>query len=243
VKNLLANRFLLFDAVGTLLHPRGNVAHIYHTLGAEFGSTKNVDEIRAQFPIAFRIAFSDRADQPASELLEQGRWRQVVAHIFSDISDHEGLFERLWNHFADSANWVLFDDAHALLSQLVRRGIPFGIASNFDQRLEQIVKNLSPLNQCDCMFISSQLGYAKPGHKFFRLIQERLDLPPARLCMVGDDWNKDIAPAAELGWQTFWICRESAPEHLLPQPADHSFGAEHALAPAPQRIRSLTELA
>ena len=51
----------------------------------------------------------------------------------------------------------------------------------------------------------------KPHLEYYREIMARLGCVPDRALMVGDDWERDIAPASELGLFTFWIAHPDAP--------------------------------
>ena len=59
----------------------------------------------------------------------------------------------------------------------------------------------------------------KPSLKFYRDILVKVGANGAETVMVGDDWQKDIEPAAALGMKTFWIPtakRPNAPAPTLP---------------------------
>jgi HAD superfamily hydrolase (TIGR01549 family) len=55
----------------------------------------------------------------------------------------------------------------------------------------------------------------KPHPSYFREILDRLDCSPAGALMVGDDWERDILPARQVGIDTFWI---APPEAGVPDP-------------------------
>ncbi len=58
----------------------------------------------------------------------------------------------------------------------------------------------------------------KPHPSYFREILDRLDCSPAGALMVGDDWEKDILPACQVGIDTFWIApaEARAPDPTIP---------------------------
>ena len=47
---------------------------------------------------------------------------------------------------------------------------------------------------------------AKPHPEYYAEILELLDCPAGQALMVGDDWKRDVEPAASLGIKVFWIC-------------------------------------
>lgn len=49
------------------------------------------------------------------------------------------------------------------------------------------------------------MHFAKPRAEYFAEILAWLDCRPNEVLMVGNDWEQDIVPAAEMGIHTFWI--------------------------------------
>jgi HAD superfamily hydrolase (TIGR01549 family) len=45
----------------------------------------------------------------------------------------------------------------------------------------------------------------KPHPAYYQEILAKVDCAPAEALMIGDDWERDMLPAAELGLRTFWI--------------------------------------
>jgi putative hydrolase of the HAD superfamily len=201
-------RWILFDAVGTLIFPDPPVAEVYFSAAARCGSHLSIDEIQKRFAIALERSFADRCE--TSEANERGRWRSIVGEVISDVPlQLEAVFEGLWQHFADGRNWRLFDDIGATLEELHRRGFQLGIASNFDARLKGIVRGHSALAACDAVFVSSEVGYSKPDGRFFRCVQERLAVDPVQIALVGDDKVCDFQAAIAAGWQAIYLDRSS----------------------------------
>lgn len=52
-----------------------------------------------------------------------------------------------------------------------------------------------------------EMHAAKPNQAYYQEILTRINCPPGKALMVGDDWQNDIVPASELGMATFWIRR------------------------------------
>jgi HAD superfamily hydrolase (TIGR01549 family) len=45
----------------------------------------------------------------------------------------------------------------------------------------------------------------KPHREYYVEILERVDCEPRQALMVGDDWGRDIRPAAAMGMHTYWV--------------------------------------
>ncbi|MBX3413067.1 MAG: HAD-IA family hydrolase [Pirellulales bacterium] len=221
---------VLFDAVGTLLHPRPTVDEAYYLGGVRYGSSRTAAELLPRFRAAFARSEAideERRDGVTSEAYERARWRQIVEEVFDDLADHESLFAHLWQHFALADHWRLFDDVTSCLTDLQARGMRLGVASNFDSRLRSICGDLAPLDRLPALFISSELGYRKPHAGFFRHIEQALGLSPDRLLMIGDTPTNDYYAALAAGWQALLIDRHD----------------RHRDVPDEHRLRSLAELA
>ena len=166
-------RWILFDAVGTLIYADPPVADVYHAASHEFGSRLTVDEIRRRFASA--LSASRCSGSFTNESQERERWRLIVSQVIDDVPGHqEAIFERLWNHFGQPRHWRLYNDVAGAFGKLTKRGYRLGIASNFDARLRQIVAGHPPLAACNEVFVSSEVGFTKPDLRFFRTIEDRL---------------------------------------------------------------------
>ena len=201
-------RAIVFDAVGTLIYPDPPVAVAYHELGRQHGSRLTQDAIAANFALAIK---QNSCASRTSEQQERWRWRQIVADVFTDVDESESLFESLWHHFAQASHWAAYDDVAETLAAIKRQGFITAIGSNFDNRLLDIAKQLAPLDQLDAIFVSSQLGHAKPSIEFFRSIECKLQLQPSQLLIVGDDIRNDVEGGRRAGWHNQLVNRETRP--------------------------------
>lgn len=206
-------RCILFDAVGTLIcaHPPVHVA--YAAAARDFGLSLDDASVERRFMRAFQehhVRATGQADLITSDCIERTRWRTIVGDVFREVAPCEGLFERLWHHFAQPAHWRLFDDVADCWRKLQQRGLTLGVASNFDQRLHNICRSLPPLDRCDHYFVSSQIGFRKPAHQFFRAIERATCLEPPQLMLVGDDWQTDYLAATAAGWHAVHLDRAAS---------------------------------
>ena len=231
-------RAVLFDAVGTLIRPHPPVVDVYYEAGRQFGSALTRREVAARFVKALRRAqrrdlplqvaaavgnatptprassSSARAPRrfrrrPTNERKERQRWRKIVSDVFGDSSAAKGpLFEHLWQHFAESRHWALYDDVADVWPRLKQRVPVVGVASNFDCRLAQVCRGLAPLSRCRHVYTSSSVGWPKPSPRFFRAIASRLDLLPEQILLVGNDRVNDYLGARSAGWQALYLDRE-----------------------------------
>lgn len=209
---------------------------VYHRAGQKYGSRRSAAEIAARFRQAFADAeFADRVEvnrptlrngdcppvdsansrwlrRPTSQHRERARWWKIVACVFDDVDGHLGeLFEDLWNHFARSESWTLFADVMPVWQALSHRNLLLGVASNFDDRLVPICRQLLPPEVCENLYCSSDLGYPKPSPEFFAAVQRRCGLAKDEIMLVGDDLESDFCGARAAGWHALWLDRNHTP--------------------------------
>jgi putative hydrolase of the HAD superfamily len=198
-------RWVLFDAVGTLMYADPPVAEVYHEVGGRYGSRLCVREIDTRFRAALARPGHGSV---TNESWERERWRLIVRETIVDIPHRlDAVFEELWHHFAQPRHWRLYDDVPGAVSELARRGFQLGIASNFDRRLIEIVQGHPPLSVFTAVFPASAVGYTKPTPAFFREIEKRLGVPPEQVALVGDDEASDAQGAIAAGWRAVRLNR------------------------------------
>jgi putative hydrolase of the HAD superfamily len=195
---------IVFDAVGTLLHPEPAAADVYAIVGKRHGSRQDVDTIRTGFRAAFarEEEVDRRTGLRTSEVREVQRWRSIVAAVLEDVANPEACFQDLYDHFAQPQAWRCDTEAGAVLAELARRGVSLGIASNFDQRLRRVVAGFPELSPVEKnLIISSEVGWRKPAPSFFAALCDHFRLPPERVLLVGDDRQNDYEGALVAGLQ------------------------------------------
>jgi putative hydrolase of the HAD superfamily len=191
---------VVFDAVGTLLHPEPRASVVYAAVGRRMGSSYSTDVIAERFADAF--GREDDADVKSgmrtSDARELRRWANIVARVLDDVSDPVRCFEQLYEHFAAPASWRCAPDAAGLIAQLRARGLRLGLASNYDQRLRSVVAGfpeLTPLR----LVISSEVGWRKPAAQFFQAMCQAVQAMPDKVLYVGDDVTNDYDGARAAG--------------------------------------------
>lgn len=204
--NLTGVRYVLFDAVGTLIEARPRVTDVYASIGAHYGSKLTPAEIQPRFAAA--LASSAMQRDALNEAGERRRWQQIVAAVLDDAKDPDGaMFEALWQHFAEPAHWALFDDANDSWQAVIRSGRRPGIASNFDARLRWICAGHSLLAGCTTLLLSSEIGFAKPDPRFFAAAAKSLSARPEEILLIGDDLASDYQGALAAGWHAVLLDR------------------------------------
>lgn len=101
-------------------------------------------------------------------------------YVWSQIEPNEGL--------------------QAFCRYLRERGILLGILTDGSSVYQyRILERLGILRYVDALVTSEDVGALKPSLEGFRRLLDRLGTTPERILMVGNDVEKDIAPARRLG--------------------------------------------
>jgi putative hydrolase of the HAD superfamily len=196
-----AVRAVFFDAVGTLITPETTAAGAYYNHGRRFGSRRELAEVRQ----AFRRAFARQEEHDAAgdfrtdEAREVERWRNIVAEVLPDLTDHEGCFQALYEHFARPSAWRCDPEAGEVLQELQGRGYVVAVASNYDYRLRSLVAGLPELAPVRHLVISSEVGWKKPSRRFFEALAAVSGYDAQQILLVGDDPDNDFRGATEAG--------------------------------------------
>lgn len=130
------------------------------------------------------------------------RWNIVFGKFGIDFDGP--LFE---SHFRENLKTVCekVDGADELLSYLSKK-YPVYIATNalFLQQKIRLEKS-GILPYIKGLFVSEQIGAAKPSSEFFKYCLSSLSLPSENVVMIGDSASADIAGAKNLGIKTIWF--------------------------------------
>lgn len=212
-------RWIAFDAVDTLIKPNPSVSAIYHAAGVRHGSRLSLEQVSARFHQAFKRAEEEgvltcscpTAAEPwhTCERRERLRWKSIVESVLDDVKDPAACFEDLFVHFGRPSSWICFPDVEPVLPALKKRGFRLAVSSNFDRRLNSVMDGLPQLNLIELRLISSEVGYRKPGGRFFESLLARTGCHPAEILFVGDNPRTDIAAASTIGIPSLRIDRAS----------------------------------
>jgi putative hydrolase of the HAD superfamily len=194
-------RAIVFDAVGTLIHPSPAPGIAYLEVGRRHGSSLTKDEVCHRFASAFQAQEErDRlVGYSTDEEREVERWRQIVGSVLDDVRDTESTFAELFAYFAQASAWSLDPDAPSLLGHCSRQGYRLAIASNYDYRLHEVVAGFPELVIIDPVLASSELGWRKPARGFFDAVAGRLGMEHRAILYVGDQLANDYQAALDAG--------------------------------------------
>ncbi|MEO0867118.1 MAG: HAD family hydrolase [Cyanobacteria bacterium J06642_11] len=209
-------KVIFLDAVGTLFGVKGSVGEVYQALAQEAGVTASAQELDQAFYKSFATAppmtFPDlsRVDVPHHEYL----WWLAIAKdtfqqagIFHQFADFEAFFGDVYQHFATSAPWVIYQDTISSLQRWQELGIPLGVISNFDSRIYSVLDALDLTQYFQSITISTEAGAAKPDPLIFTTALQKHGCRPMDAWHVGDSRKDDLQGAKAAGLKSIWLKR------------------------------------
>jgi len=103
---------------------------------------------------------------------------------------------------------TLFPEVPMLLKALKKLGIEVGLITNGPtehqrRKIQQLGLDEHFLE--NHIFISDQVGRAKPNSHIFEVAAREINLPPEELLYVGDSWENDVVGPMNAGWNAVWF--------------------------------------
>lgn len=208
---------VFFDAAGTLFETRGSVGEIYGRVAARYGIAADPLQLESDFIRCFRaqppLAFPRGTSATELLRLEKHWWRTLVECVFEGAASprFDEFFDELFEFFRSSEAWQLYADTVPTLEALKARGLRLGVISNFDSRLDDVLRNLGLARYFEAVYTSSRTGAAKPDPAIFQAALAESRLPPHCALHTGDSLREDAQGAAAAGLHAVWIDRGNRP--------------------------------
>jgi REG-2-like HAD superfamily hydrolase len=204
-------RAVCFDATGTLIEIAESVGTVYsraaQAVGVKLPAWRLDDAfarvLRHAPPLAsVGAAGASRAEREGAEF---SWWCERVRQTFQatdstvEFADPKAFARSLFDSYRRAEAWRERPGARALLAALRAEGIGLGLASNFDHRLPEILKNIGLIEFFSAIEIPSLHGRAKPSASVFEALARALGARLDELAFVGDDAPEVLEAIAALG--------------------------------------------
>lgn len=155
-----------------------------------------------------RGVIADQSDELNAEVF----WRQFAPMLGKDRAMLEAFFLRFYErHFGELRSCTTaVAGAADVVGWFRRKSIPTVIATNpvfpraaIEERLRWA--GFDDMAQFALITSLENMRATKPHTRYYSDIAERLNASPSTALMVGNDWDNDIEPAAELGFMTYHV--------------------------------------
>jgi putative hydrolase of the HAD superfamily len=205
------------DAAGTLIRVADPVGETYARFARDVGSRLAPEALdagfRDVFPTMPAMAFPD-VDASALAGAERAWWRDLVERVVRQaggVAEFEKYFDALFRYYASGAAWRAYPEVLGVLESLRARGMRLAVVSNFDSRLELILRDLGIEPLVDAVIHSTACGAAKPDARIFLRALHALHATPETALHVGDSLDADYHGASSAGMTAVHLCRRKGP--------------------------------
>lgn len=131
-------------------------------------------------------------------------FKQLLEHYGIDLSILVEINELYWNTFFDKM--ICFDGVKEFITWNKSLGIKIGILTDYETEFQiQKLNKLNLLNCIDCIVTSEEVGIEKPSVQMFQTILRKLNVRPDEAIMFGDNFEKDIRGAINMGMFGYWF--------------------------------------
>lgn len=211
-------KLITFDVTGTLLKFRMPVGQQYAKVGSSFGLKADPDLLQKNFKIFYKQMIKDHPNfGQVTGLGWESWWKQLVTLTFKnsllgidiDTSKMDDISSRLIDVYKTSEGWELESGAVELLDFLKVRNIHLGVISNYDSRLEGILKDLKIMKYFNFIVASYEVKFQKPDKNIFKFVEQmNNNLKPNEVLHVGDSVELDFLGAQNAGWNAILIHKD-----------------------------------
>lgn len=148
------------------------------------------------------------------EIVRQGvsghPWRDLMAILLAGAGVperfREELVEWLWREQPRKNLWRKpIPGMFRLCLDLEKGGVPFGVLSNSEGRLAELVDEMGWADVIRVVVDSGRVGIEKPDRRIFEILAERLGADPAEVVHVGDSLAADVMGALGAGMCAVWF--------------------------------------
>ncbi len=199
--NMPKKKTIFFDAAGTLFYVAHGVGYHYSRIAGQYGVRVDAREIDQRFHEVY-----EKSSPLANGKAEKEWWHDRVRHVFEGITflEFDTFFEEIYSFFQQGHGeeenaWTLFPETMEVLEHIHAMQHPIGLISNFDSRIDSILKNLKIFHFFQTVTTSSEAGFAKPSARIFQLALKKAHCAPSDAIHIGDHLVFDVEGAKNAG--------------------------------------------
>jgi putative hydrolase of the HAD superfamily len=207
---------LFFDLDDTLYDQLQPFQAAYHRVFATITDISILELFKKSREYSDKVFALTESGEMSLEKMHQYRMINAFKDFGYSIStDEADAFQKEYKDHQYKVS--LIPEMKNILHHLSRKDIPIYITTNGPARHQRLkldaldIGNLIPKSN---IFISSEVGYAKPQKEFFEYVNRKTNTHPADSIMVGDSFENDIIGADLAGWNSIWINPTNKPKAM-----------------------------
>ena len=203
-------RLITFDVTNTMIRVLGSVGQNYANVAAQYGKTVDATRIDSAFKRQFKLQMVQHPNFGVKSGLTPFKWwTSLVIECFKDAGyDDPSLTQianHLYVHFATAKGWEVIPGTASVLDHLKDKGIKLGVVSNFDNRLDKILHELSLAHYFDFIIDSVTFGEAKPSRDIFDHALKIGETEASDALHIGDNATNDYHGAINAGMRALLL--------------------------------------
>ncbi|XP_018915456.2 rhythmically expressed gene 2 protein [Bemisia tabaci] len=205
-------KLITFDVTGTLLNFKIPVGKQYAEAGSKYNVHVDSDLLNDAFLKSWKHMNETHPNYGYScNMTWESWWHQLVQRTFVtaapsmefDVESSKKISHYLTEVFRESECWELCDGAVDILEDLKMSGMPVGVISNSDPRLEEVLINMKIRDYFNFVIASYTVGVEKPHSEVFKLAMDLFSdktLKHHEILHIGDSPTLDFQAALNAGW-------------------------------------------
>jgi FMN phosphatase YigB (HAD superfamily) len=205
----MKNKALLFDFGGTLdtngIHWSEKFWDVYQKFYPELK--------KQEYEQAYVIAERNISEFPSKEKMKfkeiltcqvflQSKMLATFPSLYQTFSNADLLYKISDYCYKDVCETI--QNSQKILSEL-KKYYKLGIVSNFYGNLALVCKEFGIYHLFDVIVDSEICGIRKPDPGIFSYALEKLKLKSSETFVIGDSYERDIAPSKKIGCSTIWL--------------------------------------
>ena len=186
-------KLILFDLFGTLVFPvekikREDFFAFYQKIGIKLKTKEDID--------LFTSTFTDL-------MTESDNWQDFSQKLLGKFIPKAGeeIINKLANFYQENLVYQLFDDAKEIINLPCQKAILTSAA--------QFLFSSLGLEKYFQIFTPRETKFLKPDERAFLYPLEKLGVKTEEAVMVGDEIERDLIPAKNLGLEVILIDRQN----------------------------------
>lgn len=214
-KNLSRFKLITFDITDTLLKFKTHPSVEYSKVAKEYGYKIDESKIMSSFRTSF-IMMSEKYPNFGSKtnLHWSEWWSKLVFDVFKqshpemDTNHMREIAKILIKKYETSDCWMKFNECdHKLLKTIKSLNKTVGVISNFDERIEIILKNMNFIEYFNFILSSYSVGFMKPNKQIFDEALKKCPeiVKPNEALHIGNTAKLDYLGAKNAGWNCILI--------------------------------------
>lgn len=131
-------------------------------------------------------------------------FKQLLEQLNLNVSMLSPIHDLYWDIFMD--NMVCFDGVSEFIKWNKNMNVKIGILTDYETEFQiRKLEKLGLLDLVDVIITSEEVGIEKPSIHMFQTMLIRLKLYPEEVIMIGDNFEKDIQGANNVGIFSYWL--------------------------------------